>query len=150
MASKNPTYLPSVGRLLGFASADTTKLSDRRLSKHGLTVQQWVPLTALWQHAPLSESDLASYCRLSASSLNRLLDRMEAKELVRRSKDKQDRRRTLVALGPKGRRLSHLLHFYTEINEVLLRGMSARDRDNLVALLRKVVENLEEALHDDE
>ena len=150
MASKKPTYLPSVGRLLGFASADANKLSDRRLRRHGVTLQQWIPLTALWRDAPLSESELASYCRLSASSLNRLLDRMEAKGLVRRSKDKEDRRRTLVALGPKGRGLSHLLDFYGEINDVLLAGMSARDRKTLVTLLQKVVENLEEALQEHE
>lgn len=89
------------------------------------------------------ESELAKYCRMSPSSLNRLLDRMEAKKLIVRCKDKEDRRRTLVKLGTKGRRLSHLLDFYSDINEVLLAGMSTQERALLVSLLQKVIVNLE-------
>ena len=146
MTSKVPEYLPSVGRLLGFASAGCNTLTDRRLRKHGVTIQQWIPLSALWRSSPQSESDLAPYCRKSASSMNRLLDRMEIKRLVKRRRDPGDGRRVLVDLGREGRRLSHLLGFYEEINEVLLAGLSAKGRVQLIALLEHVSANIQDAL----
>ncbi len=146
MAKKRPKYLASVGRLLGFASKASSKLSDRRLREYDLTVQQWIPLTALWRNSPLPESELAAYCRMSASSLNRLLDRMEDKRLIRRAKDKDDLRRNLVHLGSKGKKLSHLLDFYRDINGVMLKGMTAKESETLVKLLEKLVRNLEEEL----
>lgn len=148
MTNSKPRYLPSVGRLLGFASADCGKLSDRRLKEFDLTLQQWIPLTALWRSRPLSETELATYCRMSAPSVNRLIDRMEAKRLVRRLEDSSDRRRVLVDLGPRGRKLAHLVDFFSEINAVLTAGMTAAERKQLVSLLDRVVANVENALED--
>ena len=146
MTSNKPDYLPSVGRLLGFANGNCNKLADRRIGRYDLTIQQWVPLSALWRESPLCESDLADYCRMSASSLNRLIDRIEAKKLVRRSEDPSDRRRVLVELTPRGRKLSHLLGFYSEINDVLMAGMTARERTQLTSLLERVITNLKNVL----
>ena len=111
-------------------------------------MRQWIAMTALWRGSPLTESDLADYCRMSPSSLNRLIDRMEAKKLVRRSEDPDDRRRILVEVGSRGRKLSHLLRFYSEVNDVLLADMTSRERKNLVSLLERVIANLEKALDD--
>ena len=41
-------------------------------------------MTALWRQSPVCETELAGYCRMSDSSMNRLMDRMEAKMLMRR------------------------------------------------------------------
>ena len=75
-----------------------SRLSNRRLKKHELTVQLWIPLTALWSQSPVSETELAGDCHMSASSMNRLMVRMEAKMLVRRKKGPNDQRRALVEL----------------------------------------------------
>ena len=136
MTTKSPIYLGSVGRLLGFAHANCNTLSDRRLEQYGLTIRQWIPLTALWRESPLSESELARYCRMSASSLNRLLDRMATKRLILRSKDPTDKRRTLVKLGQKGQELSHLLDFYSGINKTLVGGLDAYRAKAVLLLAR--------------
>lgn len=148
MESNVPLYLPSIGRLLDFAHRGSTTLSERRLKEHGLTLKQWVPLTALWRGSPMTEGELSEYTRMSPSSLNRLLDRMEAKALVKRRKDPEDRRRVLVDLGPAGAELSGLLGFYEEVNDVLTKGMTQMERVQMVSLMEKMVANLEGVLQD--
>lgn len=150
MATKAPKYLPSIGRLIGFAFGRVNQLSNQRLREHDVTIRQWVALSALWRTSPLSESELVAYTKMSASSLNRLLDRMEAKRLVMRAKDPADRRRTLVALGVRGRELSHLVSFYEDINKVIVDGFSTREQEQLVSLLERVNENVVSALSAEE
>ena len=91
----------------------------------------------------MTESELAGYARMSLSALHKLLDRMEAKQLVAREADEQDARRVIVRAGPRAKKLSHLINFYQEINEVALHGLNRKERENLVQLLEKVVDNLE-------
>jgi DNA-binding MarR family transcriptional regulator len=148
MATKTPDYLPSIGRLLGFASAATTTLASRRLQKHGLTLRQWIVLTALWREPILSESELVAYCRTSPSALNRLLDRMEQKDLVVRLPDPEDGRRVLVTLGRAAKREANTLRFYEEINDVLLEGFTPKEVRHVQRYLERIVENVEQSLHE--
>ena len=150
MESKSPEYLPSLGRLLGFAFAATSRLSERRLRPHDLTLRQWVVLTAVWRRTGIAESELAGYCRMSPSALNRILDRMEEKDLVARYEDPEDGRRSLVHLGAAGKRKKGLLGFYEEINAVLVRGFSKRETEQVADLLERIARNATEALEEDE
>jgi DNA-binding MarR family transcriptional regulator len=71
---------------------------------------------------------------------------MQTKGLVERARDEEDRRRVLVSIGPEGRALAGLLHFYEEINDVITAGMTTEEKSQLVELLNRVVANLERAL----
>jgi DNA-binding MarR family transcriptional regulator len=146
MTNKDKWSLPSIGKLLGFANQGSRTLSERGLREHDLTLQQWIVLTVLWRETPVNEGDLAGYTRMSPPSLNRLLDRMQTKGLVERARDEEDRRRVLVSIGPEGRALAGLLHFYEEINDVITAGMTTEEKSQLVELLNRVVANLERAL----
>lgn len=134
-------YLPSLGRLLGFASKSCSDLAEKRLAQHDLTLQQWVLLTALWRRDGLTVGQLATYYRATEPSTSNLVGRMEAKGLVRRALNPEDRRQVRVLLNEKGRSLSHLLGFYEEINEILLQGFTADERKALVAMLERVLAN---------
>jgi DNA-binding MarR family transcriptional regulator len=78
--------------------------------------------------------------------MNRLVDRMSEKELVRRGADPEDRRRVMVELGKEGERLSPLVHFYHEINAVLLAGFSQEEEKAFVSFLERAEKNLRNAL----
>lgn len=145
MSSKKPSYLPSLGRLLGFASAAVNKVASRRLKSHGLTMQQWVVLTALWRAPSLSESELADYCHTSQSAMNKLVDRMQAKRLVRRKRDPADARRAIIELAAKGRSSKDLLGFYRGLNRELLKGFTPAESKVLFDYLERIVENAEAA-----
>jgi DNA-binding MarR family transcriptional regulator len=53
----------------------------------------------------LGLSELASSVVLSASGLSKLLDRMEASQLLRREPDPRDARSTFARITPRGRSL---------------------------------------------
>ncbi len=142
----NVPYLPSIGRLLGFASRATTALSERRLAAHDLTLQQWILLTALWRQDGMTVSQLAAYYRVKDPTASSLVDRMEAKGLVARRRSTEDRRKVIVCLTDKSRALSGLIDFYEQINEVLLEGFSDKERAAFVAMMERLIKNTETEL----
>ena len=146
MSSKMPQYLPSAGRLLGFAATAVTRAASRQLSTHGLTLQNWVVLSALWRSPRLRESDLAEYCHMSLSAMSKLVDRMQSKRLVRRKRDTDDARRAMVELASKGRSKANLLHFYEDLNEDLLKGFTAAESKTLFSYLERIIDNAEAAM----
>jgi len=146
MTDKNLAYLPSIGRLLGFAERRCSALSERELAPHGLTLTHWVILTALWRDDGLTIGELARYARSTNAVLTRTLDRMTDRGLVIRQADSRDRRVIRVVLTPKARSLAHLIDFYKQINQVLLDGFSRKEQQTLVALLERVIANTEAAL----
>ena len=146
MSNKRPSYLPSIGRLLGFAHAAVTRVSSQRLKPHGLTMQNWIVLTALWRTPWLSESELADYCHMSLSAMSKLVDRMEGKGLLRRERDPDDARRAIIHLADEGRAKAHLIDFYEEINQIALKGFTEAEAQALRLYLERIIENTGAAL----
>ena len=141
-----PEYLPSIGRLLGFANAATDLLSQKLLDAHGVSLTQWIILTALWRTDGMTVGAVAEYYRVNVPAASRALDRMEEAGLVERRPDPSSRRVVRVFLTEKARSLSHLLTFYRDINERLLRGFSAGEADQLVDMLHRLQANAQRSL----
>lgn len=134
-------YLPSVGRLLAFAMKSCSDLSEQRLSGYGITLPQWVLLTALWRQDGLTVGELAAYCSATEPTTSNLLARMEAKGLLERRHGTEDRRQVRIHLTRKGKKLSPLIDFYREINDALLEGFSKEERNQFVTMLERVTAN---------
>ncbi|MGL1919880.1 MAG: MarR family transcriptional regulator [Hyphomicrobiales bacterium] len=134
-------YLPSIGRLLGFSSKVCSELSEKMLLPSGLTLKQWVLLTALWRGDGLTVGELAVYYRASEPSTSNLIARMEKKGLLVRKHDKLDRRQVKVFLTDEGRSLTHLVDFYSQVNEALLEGFSEAEKQQFTQMLERVIEN---------
>jgi homoprotocatechuate degradation regulator HpaR len=75
------------------------------LRSHGVTEQQWRVIRALADYEPMDASELAERSFLLAPSLTRILQFLEGENLVKRSADKNDQRRSVLSLTAKGRRL---------------------------------------------
>ena len=69
-----------------------------------LTMTQLRVLRSL-RDGPRAAGELGRKLGLSATSMTRLLDRLEDRKLLRRSRDEEDRRKVLVALQPEGQRV---------------------------------------------
>jgi DNA-binding MarR family transcriptional regulator len=146
MTQAIPSYLPSLGRLIGHALRATSSLSEQRLRPHGITLAHWVILTALWRQDEMTVGQLARYSKSTDAVLSRTLDRMAQRGLVERLHDPGDRRVVRVRLTRKGKDLSHLLGFYHGINRTLMKGFSKDEKSTLFALLERVVANADRAL----
>ena len=75
---------------------------DSVYSKYGLTSEQFGVLASLKSRGPLRPTDLASILERSPNSMSMLIDRMVKAGLVRRTRDRKDRRVVTVSFTNKG------------------------------------------------
>jgi homoprotocatechuate degradation regulator HpaR len=75
------------------------------LRGHGLSDQQWRVLRVLGEHGTVETGRVAREAFILGPSLTGVLARMERDGLVRRERDPQDQRRTVVEATAKGMRL---------------------------------------------
>jgi DNA-binding MarR family transcriptional regulator len=104
----------------------------------GLTPAQAAALRNLYQ--PRSQRDLANRLELDASSVTDIADQLEARGLIERQVDPDDRRVRLLRLTGEGQTLRR--EFFTRMihDAPPLRDLSDADRDALQSLLAKTVE----------
>jgi len=76
---------------------------DLMYSKYGITNEQSGVLAAIKSRGPLKPSDLASILERSPNSMSMLVDRMVKANLVKRTRDRKDRRVVFVTMTDKGR-----------------------------------------------
>ena len=99
----------------------------KRLSRFGgLTPLQLLILQTLAVQDQLTASQLARCVSLSAATLSGVLERLEGRGLVSRTRDEQDRRRHWLRLEPAGRAVlaeapsllpAHVLERFAELEE---------------------------------
>ncbi len=80
--------------------------SRRLVAQHDVTGPQLICLLTLAESEPLTPSTIALEVHLARSTVNGILDRLEAKQLVTRSRDEVNRRHVLVYLTDRGRALT--------------------------------------------
>ncbi|MEQ8479990.1 MAG: MarR family transcriptional regulator [Hoeflea sp.] len=145
MATKKPLVRPkALGRVLNFAAGATTAMCQDMLSEHGLTLAQWVILSALWRQDGMLINEIADYSGNNAPAASRIVDRMEEAGLVQRVPSDSDKRVVLVCLTDRGRSYDHLSDFHERVNARLLKGLSDEEADQLFELLARVDANARE------
>ena len=76
---------------------------DLVFSKFGITTEQWRVLACIQSRGSLRPSDLASMLERSPNSVSMLVDRMVKAGLVKRTRDRKDRRTVFVSMTDKGK-----------------------------------------------
>ncbi|MEY2503238.1 MAG: MarR family transcriptional regulator, organic hydroperoxide resistance regulator [Verrucomicrobiota bacterium] len=75
------------------------------LDELGLTYPQYLVLSTLWEQDGLAVSAIANRLALDSSMITPLVKRLEAAELIKRTRSTEDERQVLIALTPKGEAL---------------------------------------------
>lgn len=120
-------------------------LFDELWKTHGLTLAQVRLLLRIRQH-PMVAGDLAKELGVRATSLTRMVERLEAIDLVERKLDHQDRRRILVSITETGRSiLSGLGTFREEPLFKALEAMTDTERDDLTQRFESFVRLVRDA-----
>lgn len=108
-------------------------------SLHELTPTEFGILEALYHKGPLLLGDVQRKILLSSGGVTYTVDRLAEKGLVERKACPSDRRARYAALTAKGSSLMRDV-FPKHADEIvkLMSGLSAREQDEAIALLRKL------------
>jgi DNA-binding MarR family transcriptional regulator len=110
MARKPSADLPLLlGNQLCFAVYSTAHAFNRAykplLDRLGLTYPQYLVMLVLWERDGVPVKDIGERLLLDSGTLTPLLKRLEAAELVKRTRSTEDERQVLIALTPRGQAL---------------------------------------------
>ena len=111
----------------------------REAGNHDLTHTEFEILEALYHNGPLLLGDVQRKILLSSGGVTYTIDRLCDKGLVERRDCATDRRARYAALTPKGEALiAKIFPVYAERIEELMSALSAREQDDVIAILRKL------------
>jgi DNA-binding MarR family transcriptional regulator len=136
-----------VGRLIGRAKRYLSSMAAQRLASANESIYSWQLLAFTVRYGGLSQRELAAMTSQHPAGVSRGLVELERRGLVRRTRDRQDRRRSLVEATPKGlERYRELFPLVAEAVDQALRPLSARERLQLHTILSKLVPTAEQEL----
>ncbi len=127
--------------LLGYhlrrAQVAVFKDFEAAVGSEAITPGLFGSLTIIGANEGLSQNMLAEAVALDRSTLVSVIDKLEARKLVKREKSPQDRRRHALFLTDDGRDLlARTKKKVAEHEENISHGMSAQERTALIKLLR--------------
>lgn len=116
--------------------------AEPRLADIGLSGRGYMALAVLEADRPSSQLELARLLGCVPAVVVAIADELEGAGLVERARDPADRRRSVLALTPVGRRkLAEGDRIADGIEEELLGHVPAEDRERLHAALRVALTN---------
>ncbi|MBC7378073.1 MAG: MarR family transcriptional regulator [Burkholderiaceae bacterium] len=132
----------SVGYLMRRILSTVSQEVESELEPSGLTNAQWVPLLKLYMGAASTVAEVARECQLDAGATTRLLDRLEAKGLLRRQRSSKDRRVVNLELTDDGRTAAQKIPaVLCRVQNAHLDGFTTQEWETLKNLLRRILAN---------
>ena len=117
--------------------------ADQMAREHGLTRAQWIILVRLERQPNLSQNELAALAEVAPITIARLVDRLEALGLIKRSTDAEDRRIWRLRLTPAARPvLRDIKRCRKKLYGIMTRGIDAARMRALQHGLRKMKQNI--------
>jgi DNA-binding MarR family transcriptional regulator len=144
------TYEPrkGIGHLLSRVRAELLMAIDRelagdeQLTSLGVSSAQFVILVSLATGTAKSASDLCKGIQYDAGAMTRMLDRLEEKGLLRRSRDPADRRLVNLELTEQGTAaLPRMKDASMRVLNRFLQGFTKSEARQLESYLTRMLEN---------
>ncbi|MGI4861955.1 MAG: MarR family winged helix-turn-helix transcriptional regulator [Janthinobacterium lividum] len=132
----------AVGRLLTRARHLLLERVGERLAPLDLTAAQWGVVVSLAEGMASTPAELSRMLDYDPGAMTRLIDRLEKKEVVRRTRSTDDRRSVSLELTERGRSLyPEILPLIVGVYNELLAGFTKEDADQLEGLLTRMLDN---------
>ena len=145
----DPTAKGVTGRIIRLRTLIGDRFADDAFGPHGLNGGDYGILAALRRAgAPyeLTPTELTRQQMVTSGGMTAMLDRLERRGLVERIPNPNDRRGSLVRLTTDGRRtVEAAMASHAETEQAIVAALTARERDQLSDLLRKLLLALEPA-----
>ena len=122
---------------------------DRTLSEYGLTMEQYLVLVTIrFNDPPVRITDIASVLERSTNSISMLVDRMVKAGLLKRVRDRKDRRVVNVSLTGKAEdALKPANPAFWEFMQQGMSPLSHEDKHTLTSLLKSLNYKLLDCLY---
>jgi DNA-binding MarR family transcriptional regulator len=133
-----------IGLLVAVVRRRIRQVTTALVREHGLSPQQFWTVVAIARGGEMSLRELAERRRMDEPTACRVVDTLVRRRLVRSSPDREDRRRSRLALTPSGRTMAdELLPIAATIAAAVEDGLSETQRLAVVAGLKKVIASLD-------
>jgi MarR family transcriptional regulator, multiple antibiotic resistance protein MarR len=131
-----------IGKLLGRVKIAMHDALESELAPHDITAAQFVILMNLSSGEVDSASKLCKGVSYDPGAMTRMLDRLEAKGLIRRVRCDDDRRKVILELTAEGKAVyPKLVSTYVGVLNRFLHGFSKTDVRQLETLLSRLLAN---------
>jgi DNA-binding MarR family transcriptional regulator len=132
----------SIGYLLRTTVSTLMRACEAAMRPYGLTSVQWAPLMIISRGGNPTAASLARDLNTDTGAMTRMLDRLEAKGLLQRTRSSTDRRVVELSLTEQGRELTTKIpHHLAEVYNRHLVGFSPEEFNTLKQLLRRIIAN---------
>ncbi|MGZ3254489.1 MAG: MarR family winged helix-turn-helix transcriptional regulator [Burkholderiaceae bacterium] len=139
---KNYTPEESIGFLLKRTGSQLTLTVDRALAEYDMTHAQLGIFLKLLHGCANTAADLARDLLCDTGSMTRMLDRLEEKDFIKRTRSSEDRRLIQVELTPKGKQLAdQMTQVLINVLNHHLRGFSVKEVEQFKDFLRRMIAN---------
>ena len=135
----------NLGMLIGQVHRLSTKKFVQNSHNSGLDISmdQWIVLGPIWENNGLTHKEISEYCLKDKTSVTKIIDTLEKKNLVVRVADQLDHRVKRVVLSNKGKELFLQAIPIMELTRDQLReGITEQDIESLRSVLTKIYNNL--------
>jgi DNA-binding MarR family transcriptional regulator len=118
------------------------RAAEAAMRPYGLTSVQWAPLMIISRGGNPTAASLARDLNTDTGAMTRMLDRLEAKGLLMRTRSATDRRVVELSLTEQGRELTTKIpHHLAAVYNSHLAGFSVEEFNQLKHLLRRIIAN---------
>ena len=125
--------------VLSRAFTSVTRQVDASIERHGLTIQEFAILEALYHKGPLLLGEIQRKILVSSGGITYLVDRLEAKGLVERQECEEDRRARYAVLTDEGEALvRRIFPAHARAIQRALGGLTPQQHRELRPLLRQL------------
>lgn len=108
-----------------------------------VTPAQWFILFRVWKNPGLTQGDLADADLGDYPNITRQVDGLLRKGLVKRERDPNDRRRSLIFLSDAGQLgMEHAATQLAQIREETYAGIDSAEIEQMIATLKKLQNNI--------
>jgi MarR family multiple antibiotic resistance transcriptional regulator len=129
-----------MGMLIGRTNTLKDRLLDQQLLPYGITSSQFKVLIIVAQFAADTPAELCRHLSLDSGSMTRMLDRLEQKQLIARTRSATDRRQVQLALTAEGKAITDRLpQIGADAMNTLLSVLEADEVASLERILTKVL-----------
>lgn len=136
----------SIGYLVKRVRSTLSLAVEREIADHDVTYDQWGVLLMIMNERGDTAAMLARGMDCDTGSMTRMLDRLEAKDLIVRTRSTDDRRRVQLELTRSGKKLAaRLIAAIVKVLNRHLDGFSVDELEQFKGFLRRMLANREGA-----